>query len=207
MGSITRYLGFVALMVLLPAASTASEARPGARAGLAQGACQPDSVGVDTLLAGDVGDIILGMAWGETFTAADTLISSVTVWRLAAEHNDPSPLKFWITEVDSSGRPHTHLVVYDGPTLSFTSPDSIRPTTLVYSFDPPIALPRPSTYCFWVQEVCAGYADLLIDTGNHYPGGSCGRPSEAILTAASFATTQRHSTGRILSSPSSSANR
>ena len=62
-------------------------------------------------------------------------------------------------------------MVYDGPTLSFTSPDSIRPTALVYSFDPPIALPRPSTYCFWVQEVCAGYADLLIDTGNHYPGG------------------------------------
>jgi len=113
------------------------------------------------------------MAWGETFMAQDTLIQSVTVWRIPSEHNDPSPLKFWITQIDSSGTPLTHLVVLDGPTLSFTSPDSIHPTPLVYSFDPPISLPRPSSYCFWVQEVCSGYHDVLIASGvNGYKGGA-----------------------------------
>ncbi len=136
------------------------------------GPCVPDSVAVDTSLTRESGELILGMAWGETFQASDTLIQSVTVWRIASEHNDPSPLKFWITEVDSSGTPHTHLVVYDGPIISVTSPDSIHPTPITYAFDPPIVLPRQSVYCFWVQEVCSGWADLLIDGGvDGYPGG------------------------------------
>ncbi|MBI1798497.1 MAG: hypothetical protein HYR73_02295 [Candidatus Eisenbacteria bacterium] len=133
--------------------------------------CIPESVRVDTSQATNVGDIVMGKAWGETFTAADTLIESVTAWRIPSEHNNPSQLKFWITEVDSGGTPHTHLVVYDGPTLSFTSPDSTRPTPITYAFDPPISLPRPSVYCFWVQEVCTGYADLLIDANDAYSGG------------------------------------
>jgi hypothetical protein len=133
--------------------------------------CQPESVGVDTSLATTTGELILGMAWGETFVATDTLISSVTVWRMAPEHNDPSPLKFWITQVDSLGTPHTHLVVFDGPAQSVVSPDSTRPTAITYAFDPPISLPRPSMYCFWVQEICTGYADLLIDQNNPYANG------------------------------------
>jgi hypothetical protein len=90
---------------------------------------------------------------------------------MASEHNDPSPIKFWITEVDSSGTPHTHLVVQEGPTLSVTTPDSINATRILFSFDPPLALPRPSQYCFWVQEVCTGYHDLLIDAHGAYSGG------------------------------------
>lgn len=68
--------------------------------------------------------------------------------------------------------PLTHLVEYDGPIVSFTSPDSIDPTPLVYSFDPPIVLPRPSTYCFWIQETCSGWGDFLIDGLNGYKDGS-----------------------------------
>jgi len=134
-------------------------------------ACAAESVGVDTSQATTSGDLILGKAWGQSFVAADTLILSVTVWRIPSEHNDPSSMKFWITEVDSGGRPHTHLVVHEGPILSVTSPDSTRPTKIQFVFDPPIALPRPSQYCFWVQEVCTGYVDLLIDPSDDYPGG------------------------------------
>jgi hypothetical protein len=139
--------------------------------GRALGPCVPDSIIVDTTLTTNVGELILGMAWGETFQASDTLIQSVTVWRIPSEHNDPSGLKFWVTEVDSGGTPHTHLVVYDGPILSITSPDSIHSTPLTYTFDPPVVLPRQSVYCFWIQEVCTGYADLLIDAANGYSGG------------------------------------
>jgi hypothetical protein len=143
----------------------------GAFATPAHAGCQPESVVVDTSLSTGTGELILGMAWGQTFVAIDTLISAVTVWRMAPEHNDPSPLKFWITQVDSAGTPHTHLVVFDGPVLSVVSPDSTRPTSITYAFDPPISLPKPSMYCFWVQEICTGYADLLIDGLNGYPGG------------------------------------
>jgi hypothetical protein len=80
-------------------------------------------------------------------------------------------MKFWITEVDSAGKPHTHLVVYEGPTISVVSSDTTKPTRIQYDFDPPISLPRPSQYCFWIQEVCTGYADLQIDPSDDYPGG------------------------------------
>jgi len=133
--------------------------------------CAPESVVVDTSVSNEPGELIWGMAWGQTFVATDTLVTAVTVWRMAPEHNDPIPMKFWITEVDSSERPHTHLVVYDGPTLSFTSPDSTRPTAITYTFDPPISLPRPSNYCFWVQETCSGWADLLVALQDDYAGG------------------------------------
>jgi len=80
-------------------------------------------------------------------------------------------MKFWITEVDSGGTPHTHLVVYEGPIISVVSPDSTRPTKIEYVFDPPVSLPRPSVYCFWIQEVCTGYVDLLINQNDQYAGG------------------------------------
>lgn len=134
--------------------------------------CSGMHVGVDSTAGTAVGEIILGMAWGQSFIAADTLLLSATVWRIPSEAADPSPLKFWITEVDSSGTPHTHLVVYDGPTISVVAADTSRPTPIVYTFDPPVQLPRPGPYCFWVQEVCTGYADLLIDPKDDYAGGS-----------------------------------
>ncbi len=155
----------LATLILCTLSTTPASAAP------VDTSCAPESVGVDTSRVTDSGELIWGMAWGETFTAADTLIRSVTVWRIAPEHNDLSSLKFWITEVDSGGRPHTHLVVHEGPTISVVSPDSTRPTAITYAFDPPISLPRPSIYCFWVQEICSGYADLLIDANDGYPGG------------------------------------
>jgi hypothetical protein len=134
--------------------------------------CPGAYVGVDSTLGTVEGDIILGKAWGQSFVAIDTLLLSATVWRIPSEAADPSPLKFWITEVDSAGTPHTHLVVYEGPTISVVSSDTTRPTPIVYTFDPPVPLPRRGPYCFWIQEVCTGYADLLIDPHDDYPGGS-----------------------------------
>ncbi len=134
--------------------------------------CQANVVGVDSTAGTVSGELILGMAWGQTFVAKDTLLQSVRVWRIPLEAADPSGLKFWITEVDSTGRPHTHLVVYEGPTISVVSADTSHATPIIYSFDPPVRLPRLGPYCFWIQEVCTGYADLLIDPHDDYSGGS-----------------------------------
>src|SRR2546422_3202918 len=103
----------VRVWVALLSAAMSCHLLAGPAYGSIQVTCGPESVGIDTSLATASGDIILGKAWGETFVASDTLILSVTVWRIPPEHNDPSGLKFWVTEVDSSGRPHTHLVVYE----------------------------------------------------------------------------------------------
>src|SRR6266516_2507837 len=109
--------------------------------------CPAIIVAVDSTKGSVSGDIILGKAWGESFVAPDTILSSARVWRIPSEAANPSDLKFWITEVDSTGKPHTHLVVYEGPTISVVSADTSRPTPIVYTFDPPVHLPRPGQYC------------------------------------------------------------
>jgi hypothetical protein len=162
---LSQFWGALVLAIIL------SLTLPDRSEGSPQSGCSPESIGVDTSKATTSGGLIWGKAWGETFVAKDTLIQSVTVWRIAPEHNDPSEMKFWITEVDSAGMPHTHLVVQEGPTISVVSPDSTRPTKIEFVFDPPISLPRPSVYCFWVQLACTGYVDLLIDAYDDYPGG------------------------------------
>jgi hypothetical protein len=113
----------------------------------------------------------LGEAWGQMFTASDTLITSVTVWRVPQQAaSDSSDMHFWLTQVDTtSGDPQAVLIQY-GPTLNITTPDTSRPTRIQYVFDPPISLPRPGKYVFWIQA-CAGYFDLLIDPNNDYRGG------------------------------------
>src|SRR6266478_1283878 len=55
-------------------------------AGHAQGgACQSNVVAVDSTSGTVSGELILGMAWGETFVASDTLLSSARVWRITSE--------------------------------------------------------------------------------------------------------------------------
>src|SRR5213078_3321173 len=46
-----------------------------------------------------------GRAWGETFRTADTLVRSITVWRLALPDTDYINFRLFITRVDPTGRP------------------------------------------------------------------------------------------------------
>jgi hypothetical protein len=133
--------------------------------------CGQDSVGLDTSRATGSFGAILGEAVGQTFTAMDTLIQSVTVWRIAAQDTDYAPMKLWITQVDSSGTPLTNLVVLDGPSLIIPFGDHVHPTRVEYDFDPPAVLPRPSRYFLAIQNLCAGYFDLLDESRDEYAGG------------------------------------
>jgi hypothetical protein len=132
-------------------------------------------VGVDTSLADERVGAIDGEAPGETFVAADTLIRSVTVWRHPVEANNSTPMKLWITEVDSAGMPLIGQVVFEGPALSVPYGDGIHPIKVQYSFDPPVALPHRGRYFFAIQELCLGYFDLLTTTVDAYPDGSAWR--------------------------------
>jgi hypothetical protein len=62
-----------------------------------------------------------GEAAGESFLAADTLIHSVAVWRIAGQTPYGGSLKLWITEVDSTGTPQVDRKVLDGPVITVRS--------------------------------------------------------------------------------------
>src|SRR5437667_12719744 len=85
--------------------------------------CPTESLLIDTTGYVRTVAAIWGEAPGETFFAEDTLIAAITVWRWAVESDDPAPMKLWITEIDSSGRPTNDQIVYDGPVLQVVNGD------------------------------------------------------------------------------------
>jgi hypothetical protein len=149
--------------------------------------CIAESIGLDPSLATTAGDVVLGKAWGQTFVAPDTLIQSVTVWRIPQEAtNDFSEMKFWLTSVNPITGNVRESLIQEGPSQVFLSDDASQPTRIQYTFDPAIHLPQPGRYAFWIQ-VCTGYADLLIDTNNDYPGGYLWQTNRSSLSGCILA--------------------
>lgn len=116
-----------------------------------------------------------GEAGGETFDAADTLIQSIAVWRLAGQTPYGGHLKLWITEADSTGVPQLDRRVLDGPVITVPFGDGIHPIKMEWSFDPPAVLPRKGKYYFAVQDWCGGHWSLLVSTDDTYAGGKAWR--------------------------------
>jgi len=139
--------------------------------------CASESIGVDTSLANNSGDVLLGEAIGQTFVVVDTLLSSLSVWRVADEcQNFLIGIHLYITKTDSGGTPVTPDIVLDGPTLVIPNGDCIHPIKFEWNFDPPLALPGPGTYAFFLQvpsSQCPSYFNLLAHTGtpDAYTGG------------------------------------
>jgi hypothetical protein len=142
----------------------------------ADATCVPDTTGLNPAIWTTARGTFLGHALGQTFLAKDTLITKVTVWR---PPNLPNVLgmHLFITAVDtiwSPPRPNAHQILLDGPTLHIT--DSNPPGQLVevrFDLDPPLALPRPGYYAFFLQtEGCdAGEFMLVANEQNPYPFG------------------------------------
>lgn len=127
-------------------------------------ACSTYTVGIDTSLATTSGGDILGEAVGQTFYAADTLLKSLTVWRVASECPLGSGIHLYITATDSTGYPLLNQIVLDGPTLFTSTCDGIHPTPIQWVFDPPLSLPGRGLYAFFLQiaaSQCPGYFDVL----------------------------------------------
>src|SRR5262245_32058998 len=82
--------------------------------------CSVTTIGVDTSLAepdtiGTMG-LRCGEAGGETFSASDTLVRSISVWRHHAQTPYGGSLKLWILGTLPDGSPNLGDIVLEGPT-------------------------------------------------------------------------------------------
>jgi len=140
------------------------------------GTCVQDSIGIAASLANNSADDILGEATGQTFYAADTLLASLTVWRVANEcQNFLIGMHLYITKADSNGTPLTLEIVLDGPSLVVPNGDCVHPIPFQWTFDPPLILPGPGNYAFFLQvqmSQCPSFFDVIAHTGTDaYPPG------------------------------------
>ena len=149
----------------------ASLALPPGGVGSAAADCSPVTVGTDTTSWNDSYGTALGQAIGQTFLARDTLISRLTLWR------PPRNATIWgnhlfITEVDSTLRPYTGNILRDGPSVAVPG-DGVHLTRMDFVLDPPLALPRPGHYAFFLQrDYCDDAESRFIANDNDpYPDG------------------------------------
>ena len=138
--------------------------------------CTQDSIGIDPSLANSSGGTILGEAIGQTFYAADTLLTSLTVWRVASQcQNFLIGMHLYIARADSNGTPLLSQIVLDGPSLVVPNGDCVHPIPIQWGFDPPLVLPAAGTYAFFLQvqmSQCPSYFDLIGREGSDaYPPG------------------------------------
>jgi hypothetical protein len=113
---------------------------------------------------------------GQTFWAADTLITSLTVWRVASQDSGWTiGMHPYIMGTDSTGMPDINQMIHEGPTLIILNGDGIHPVEFTWTFDPPILLPRPGKYAFYLyQDPCRVYFDVPASEspeGSNYPDG------------------------------------
>lgn len=133
--------------------------------------CDPETVGVDTSRGQGLAAAVRGSSVGQTFTTSDTLIRSITVWRSRDEDTTAAPMKLWITGTYEDGLPDLNNIILSGPALVAFG-DGVHPVKIQYVFDPPLALPGPGKYAFFIQPECSFlYISLLFATTDDYPGG------------------------------------
>ena len=139
--------------------------------------CQQETVGVDTSSANAEGYVAsrCGEAPGQTFVAERTRISSISVFRIAAQMPYGGHLKLWITQVDATGRPLIASVLLDGPVITVPFGDGEHPIEMKFALDPPFELPAPGQYYFAVQDYCGGHWTFLGSDRDTYAEGHAWR--------------------------------
>jgi hypothetical protein len=139
--------------------------------------CARDTFGIPLSLGnGEVGTL-LGSAEGQTFRAVDTVITRITVWR-PANDIDAIGTHLFVTTVDTTqtpARPITQGILQDGPSV-FIRDDSAHPGEPIrmdFVLDPPLHLPRPGIYAFFVRrDNCDLGETRIVASGlNPYPYG------------------------------------
>ncbi len=142
--------------------------------GFAQDSCQVVSVGSDTSASNMVLVADFGRAWGEVIRADYSRVRSFTVWRGADPDTLLDPMRLYITEVDTAGRPLVDKVIEDGPDLVIpVGKEPGRPIEVKYEFNPPLQLPGPGRYWFAIKEGwCSAAFQLLAQNTNSYAYGA-----------------------------------
>jgi hypothetical protein len=135
--------------------------------------CPTSSIGVDTSKANGLDGPILGEAVGQVFLASDTLISTITVWRITSEVWNDTGWHLFITRADSLGVPVPNSILLDGPTVVNSYGDGVHPIPMRFVFDPPYALPGRGHYYFAIQaNPCDGFFNMELNGNNAYPDGN-----------------------------------
>ncbi len=134
--------------------------------------CYPVAIGVQPTLADTVVSPFSCRGWGQEFVAADTLIHSISVWRLAQPAYSDTPRQLFITD------PFDPLVVGDvipllltGSVLVIPNGDGVHPVEYRWTFDPPFALPRRGKFFFEIMADNWTVCPVAADSTNPYPDG------------------------------------
>jgi hypothetical protein len=163
-------LGLIALLV--GSVTTMSVAVP--RAEAADVPCAPFNVRLDPSTWTTARDGFFGKAIGQTFLASDTLIRKITVWRIP-NNRSVVGAHLYITGVDVNLVPDVGQILLNGPTV--TVYDSDPPGQMIempFVLDPPLALPHPGVYAFFLQAAGCNPVDawyILANNMNPYPYG------------------------------------
>jgi hypothetical protein len=137
--------------------------------------CEIKIIGLDPTTAAG-GTVVNDNGKGQTFWANDTLVTSLTVWRVAEQDSHVIVgLRPYFFETDSTGAPDITRQLYLGEPLVVLDGDGINPIEFTWVFDPPVQLPRPGLYAFMVfQDPCWAFIDILVHStpdGSSYPDG------------------------------------
>ena len=114
-----------------------------------------------------------GRGYGQTFTASDTLIESITIWRGAPDNLDTTPFRMFITEVDSVGTPDVFRIVNSDAAVAFPLGDGVHATPGTWAYSPPLALPHRGMFCFAVHDdlYCLDAAPFSASRTDPYSDG------------------------------------
>jgi hypothetical protein len=135
--------------------------------------CQPTNVVIDAAPPDTVLEAFNGRGQGQVILVADTLVSEITFEMPAYPGINFSYGILYVMDVDVNGRPIvSEAPVYTSQLIPSPQGTGLDPVPLVFTFDPPMVLPRLGRYFFDVNEaVCLGVIRLLGDTTNRYSYG------------------------------------
>lgn len=135
--------------------------------------CTVDTIGIDWPLANNVSTPILGEQPGQTFTAPESLMTFLRVWRHASNDSNIIGMKLCLTATAPDGTPDLKQILYCGPTVVHFRSDHVHPTEFRWDFDPPFVLPYRGKFAFFIlEDPCMGRWDMLASENPPlYPGG------------------------------------
>jgi hypothetical protein len=148
--------------------------------------CAIDTIGINWPLANNTSTPVLGEQPGQTFTAPESLMTCLRVWRHVSDDSTLIGMKPCIIATAPDGTPDLKQILYCGPTLVHFLSDHVHPTEFRWDFDPPFVLPHRGKFAFFIlQDPCVGGWDLLAsDSPPLYPGGEMWYTSRSNCTLA-----------------------
>src|SRR5258706_431659 len=124
--------------------------------------CPTSTIGRDPSASDTLIVEYLSRCVGQVFTAPDSLLVSLTIWRPTLPDSDSAPRHLFIVDVDSAGVPIPTSIVLDGGSIVNFTGDRTHAVPYRFQFDPPGVLPHRGRYCFVAPfDQCLGAISIL----------------------------------------------